>query len=63
MQARTLVAASMTGVLAAAQAAAQAPAGAPEQAIAPATAQEFSNRVYIGTSLGAAFLPKLQISD
>ncbi len=63
MQARTLVAASMTGVLAAAQAAAQAPAGAPEQAIAPATAQEFSNRVYIGTSLGAAFLPKLKISD
>ena len=53
----------MTGVLAAAPAAPQAPAGAPEQAIAPATAQEFSNRVYIGTSLGAAFLPKLKISD
>jgi hypothetical protein len=31
--------------------------------VAPASAQEFANRVYIGTSLGAAFLPKLKVSD
>ena len=31
--------------------------------LAPASAQEFANRVYIGTSLGAAFLPKLKVSD
>jgi opacity protein-like surface antigen len=63
MHAHSLIAASMAGVFVVSHAIAQAPAGAPEQAIAPATAQEFANRVYIGTSLGAAFLPKLKISD
>jgi len=63
MHAHSLIAASMVGVFVVSHATAQAPAGAPEQAIAPATAQEFANRVYIGTSLGAAFLPKLKISD
>ncbi len=63
MHASTLIAASMACAFVARHAVAQVPAGAPEQAIAPATAQEFSNRVYIGTSLGAAFLPKLKISD
>lgn len=63
MHAHSLIAASMAGVFVVSHATAQAPAGAPEQAIAPATAQEFANRVYIGTSLGAAFLPKLKISD
>jgi opacity protein-like surface antigen len=63
MHAHSLIAASISCVLVVDHATAQVPAGAPEQAIAPATAQEFSNRVYIGTSLGAAFLPTLKISD
>ena len=63
MHAHSMIAASMASMFVVSHAIAQAPAGAPEQAIAPATAQEFANRVYIGTSLGAAFLPKLKISD
>lgn len=63
MHAHSMIAASMACMFVVSHATAQAPAGAPEQAIAPVTAQEFANRVYIGTSLGAAFLPKLKISD